>query len=132
MQQLPLTWGGDICPAGWHLPSSTSSGEFAALSVALGGLNDKMDEETNPTGRVASEYFRAYPNNFLYSGFWEFSSSVRMKSYHGSYWSRTANSNSFARGLDFDWVNVKVNYAHDDKNGGNSVRCVADYTVNQQ
>ncbi|MBR3169334.1 BspA family leucine-rich repeat surface protein, partial [Candidatus Saccharibacteria bacterium] len=48
---------GDICPAGWHLPTGNTGGEYSALATALGG-----------TGSAGAKNLRAYPNNFIFSG----------------------------------------------------------------
>lgn len=50
------TVAGDICPAGWHLPTGATSGEYNTLTNLLGG--------TTATG---GNNLRAYPNNFIFS-----------------------------------------------------------------
>ena len=50
------TVAGDICPAGWHLPTGGSSGEYNSLSTNLGGV-----------GATGANALRAYPNNFIFS-----------------------------------------------------------------
>ncbi len=58
---------GDICPVGWKLPTSNSrSDEYAKLDLAYGGTGN--NQSTEPTGSVASERWRAYPLNYIYSG----------------------------------------------------------------
>ena len=50
------TVSGDICPAGWHLPTGSTAGEFYVLNTAV-------------AGSLATSYgLRSYPNNFVYSG----------------------------------------------------------------
>ena len=63
---------GDICPAGWHLPSgdTTSTREYTALSTSMGGIASNLDATTTPTGGTMSGRFRTYPNNFQYGNCW--------------------------------------------------------------
>ena len=49
---------GDLCPAGWHLPTGGSSGEWGILA----------DSMTGSTKVAKAATLRAYPNNFLWSG----------------------------------------------------------------
>jgi uncharacterized protein (TIGR02145 family) len=49
---------GDLCPAGWHLPSGGASGEWGVLASNMPGNN----------GTAKSASLRRYPTNFLYSG----------------------------------------------------------------
>ena len=49
---------GDLCPAGWHLPTGGSNGEWGILANSMPGNN----------GVARSASLRRYPNNFLYSG----------------------------------------------------------------
>ena len=69
------TVSGDICPAGWHLPSGTGIGDFGNLSNSLGGSTDDegaavaMNPYTTTTGDEISAKFRKYPNNVIMSGF---------------------------------------------------------------
>lgn len=49
---------GDLCPAGWHLPSGGANGEWGVLASNMPGNN----------GTAKSASLRSYPNNFLYSG----------------------------------------------------------------
>lgn len=71
---------GDICPAGWHLPTGNTTGEYYALNTAIyAGTN----------GSTASNGLRSYPNNFVYSGYVD-GSSVGDRSSGGFYWSSSA------------------------------------------
>ena len=76
--------GTSLCPTNWHLPSSgATTQEFGTLSQRYGGNgNDQSSTDM-------SKRFRAFPNNFLYSG--EFSGSYAYgRGTYGSYWSRSA------------------------------------------
>ncbi len=76
---------GDICPAGWHLPTGGSaSAEFGALDVAIGGTG------ASQTTAEASNRWRTFPNNFVYSGRVN-GSSVFIRNSLGGYWSSSAS-----------------------------------------
>ncbi|MBR3319723.1 InlB B-repeat-containing protein [Candidatus Saccharibacteria bacterium] len=128
------TTEGDICPAGWHLPTgadnddSTNDDEFGNLSEALGGLRTSMDQNTAPTAEEMSSMYRSFPNNFVNSGrYWA------TKAYSGTvslYWSATftyASENiiSEAAGLGFDLHNMYPNNDSRNTYDGIAVRCIA-------
>ena len=85
--------GTSICPAGWRLPvgrntgNGAMSGSFSYLDRKLGGSGD-MDLGSSPL-------FRAFPNNFVYSGHYE-NKDVAYRGRMGSYWSATTKSDSQA------------------------------------
>ena len=100
-----------ICPKGWHLPSSTSSGEFQALITA---------------GSITASTITGSPYYFLRSGHYNGDyGAVYNTGGDGGYWSSTSGSNSsYAYVLLFSSSNVSPS----DANGrcsGFSVRCVA-------
>lgn len=76
---------GDICPAGWRLPTGGGSGEYVSLTNAVGGANN-MEKNNN---------LLAFPNNFIYSGDYNYNTSGGRGTY-GRYWSATPNSNAKA------------------------------------
>ena len=104
---------GDICPAGWHLPTGNTTGEYYALNTAL---------NAGATDSTASNGLRSYPNNFVYSGYVHSSLFVN-RSYSGSYWSSSAYDSGSAYNLGLDNVNPGTSYYP--KYGGRTVRCVA-------
>ena len=127
-----------ICPTGWHLPkggkkSNEANSDFWALVVT--GINGgtkpaNYDSSASPIytgtpeGSDASNALRAYPNNFVYSGFVGGGSTYARGSY-GRYWSSTANSGNFAYYMDFysDYVDPGTyNYY---KYEGRCIRCLA-------
>ncbi len=109
---------GDICPNGWSLPTGGTGGQYSSLDSAMGGTGDYQDTAE------ASNRWRTYPNNFLYPGGWSGSvASVRGTS--GIYRSRTAFRGSDTYGLYFDSENVEPGTFNDFKNGGSTVRCLA-------
>ena len=107
-----------ICPAGWHLPSGDTNGEFAALDVAMGGTGEFQFDETG----VASNRWRTYPANYIYSGD-AYGSSLYDRGFYGTVWSSTADSSSLAYELYFGSVNVDPGMVIGVKYIGFSVRC---------
>lgn len=127
---------GDICPAGWHLPTGaeSSSPEFGALSNALGGYTNangaawNMNNSTTPTGTEMSKILRTAPNNFIYSGVYSSGSSgslIRDRGIKGYYWTTRAFGSYGARLLLIDNIEVNPGTATDSKYEGGPVRCLA-------
>ena len=108
---------GDICPAGWHLPTGNTSGEFSALDVAMGGTG------ASQSTTEASNRWRTYPNNFVYSGS-VYGSSVNRRSSSGVYWSSSANISTYAYYLYFVSSFVDPGTSSLIKYNGWMVRCV--------
>ncbi|MBR3246437.1 hypothetical protein IKF87_00940, partial [Candidatus Saccharibacteria bacterium] len=112
---------GDICPAGWHLPTGGSaSAEFGALDVAMGGTG------TIQFTAEASNRWRIYPNNFVYSGYVN-GSSVGNRNSFGYYWSSSAFSSGYgySYGLVLGSSNVLPGTYNDFQYNGMVARCVA-------
>ncbi len=111
---------GDICPTGWHLPTDRNiSSDFSVLGIAMGGTGNF--ENTS----AASQRWRAYPNNFVYSGYY-YGRNANKRGSSGDYWSSTASGNGFAHWM---WVsgsgiNPGTNIG-DAKFAGLAVRCLA-------
>ena len=107
---------GDICPTGWHLPTGKdTTGDFSVLDIALGGTGTYQ-------GTIeASNRWRTYPNNFVYSGG---ENSNRGSS--GYYWSSSAYTSS---SVYYMYLNISGNInpgiAGALKYGGQTVRCIA-------
>ena len=109
---------GDICPAGWHLPTGGSAtAEFGALDVAMGGTG------ANQSTTEASNRWRSYPNNFVYSG-GVISSSVGNRIVLGYYSSSSATNSSSAYLLYFHSGGVVPGTDSYSKYFGWMVRCV--------
>ncbi len=127
---------GDICPTGWHLPkggdkNNTTNSEFWALSLAIVGTEPANTSSTtypnytgDPDGINASKIFRAYPNNFVYSGGWTGVQTSNRSSY-GLYWSSSANADYHAYSFFFNSSSVYPGAILSSKCYGLSVRCVA-------
>lgn len=103
---------GDICPAGWHIPTGNNGGEVADYINALNGSN-RSDTK-----------LRKFPNNFTYSG--DFNTNVTTgRGIQGRYWTTTAQSANNAFRLGFSST-TNITYANAyNKWAAFSVRCIA-------
>ena len=125
---------GDLCPAGWHLPtghstSAAASGEFGLLSNSLGGYKNasdvaqSMSSSTAPTAAIMDKRLRHFPNNFLRSGVVN-GASLDNRGSVGYYWSSTAGSNNNAYNLYFYSSSVYPGASSSRKYSGRTVRCL--------
>ena len=126
-----------LCPSGWHLPkggdkSNEANNDFWSLVVTgiNGGTNPANYESSTtpyytgtPEGSDASKAIRAYPNNFLCSGYF-YTSSARNIGIEGYYWSSTAYDyrNSYYLYLT-DFPRVGPGIGSNGKFSGRSIRC---------
>ena len=116
-----VTVAGDICPAGWILPignQTDANGSFSHLDTSMGGTGGWQGSTE------ASNRWRSFPNNFVYSGYW-YGSSAYSRGNLGYYWSSTALNTDYAYYLYFGSGSVDPGTNGSGKDGGNSVRCVA-------
>ena len=119
------TASGDICPAGWHLPTGKdATGDFGVLDIALGGTGAYSDSSTTPTGATMSLAYRSYPNNFVYSGFVH-GALVGDRASLGGYWSASGGSSNNAYSIGFSNTFVYPGTSNGVKHSGWVVRCVA-------
>ena len=103
-----------ICPKGWRLPTSKSSGEYQALMAAY-----NITSNTDSTTRITQSPLYFHPSGNVYSG------SLRNAGNYGSYWSSTAyssTSHAYSLGFYSGYVNPSVN---GNRYVGFSVRCLA-------
>ena len=103
-----------ICPKGWRLPTSKSSGEYQALMAAY-----NITSNTDSTTRITQSPLYFHPSGAVNSG------SLRYAGYYGYYWSSTAGSSTnSAYYLTFGsgYVNPS-NFSY--RYNGFSVRCLA-------
>lgn len=127
---------GDICPAGWHLPTGTGSGEFGKLSNALGGLQingvaQNMTTSTNPTSTTISNAFRKSTENMVYAGYQQ-GAAISRRGTNGdaSYWTATAvNNNNAYRFNVGGTTSVVPGTASHAKYIGSAVRCIANDVI---
>ena len=114
---------GDLCPSGWKLPYGNSSGN----GNTPGGfyyLNYKINNDTNVTTADASKKLKAYPNNFIYSGYVS-GGSVYVRGSYGYYWSSMATNSTAAYDLYLSSSYVSPGTNGGLKYNGWSIRCVA-------
>ena len=106
-----------ICPKGWSIPqgNNTSAG-FTKLDIDMGGTGAYQSTAE------ASNRWRKYPTNFLYSGLFHRTSAGSRGSY-GDYWSSAAyGDNSYSLYLYSTVFNPGTNYYG--KYYGLTARCV--------
>ena len=122
------TVNGDICPAGWKLPTAyTRNDELAKLDLAYDGTGN--NQTTEPTGSAASARWRSYPLNFIYSGEQNGTSGYNRGISAGM---NTASNSSAARSINL-WVRsnaVSMVNNSTAKSRGQTIRCVAKGTSN--
>ena len=124
---------GDICPAGWHVPSGgnaaviqNTGSEYWSLIRAIAG-SDPDDYPSNVNyGVDVATLLRSYPNNYVLSGNYN-SAGTQNRSNYAYYWTRTAdNYNRLqAFNLQFNSNTVypgSINYF---RSYGRAVRCLA-------
>ena len=103
-----------ICPKGWRLPTSKSSGEYQALMAAY-----NITSNTDSTTRITQSPLYFHPSGDVYSG------SLRGAGYYGYYWSSTAYSSTInAYYLNFYSGGVSPSLSCN-RYYGFSVRCLA-------
>ncbi len=121
-----------LCPTGWRLPygrntansKGTTAGGFSYLDTQLGGTGASSDSSTTPTGDAMSKAWRAFPNNFLYSGYFD-TSSANVRGSSGNYWSSTAGNNVTSYYLYLYSSYMTPGTGSVNKYYGNSIRCVS-------
>ena len=108
-----------ICPTGWSVPvgNNTSNG-YGKLDVDMGGTGAYQRTAK------ASNRWRKYPANFLYSGFFSTSSAYNRGS-NGIYWSSTANSAVSSYDLSLASTFFDPGTYDNTMNYGCTARCVA-------
>ena len=103
---------GDICPADWHLPTGGSGGEYNALNAVINNNSSSSDV-----------VWRAYPNNFVWSG--DYNNNKRNSSYsNGRIWTATTKNNDNAYRLGYAVGVLQASANTYEKWDGFAVRCV--------
>ncbi len=113
-----------LCPSGWRLPYGRDSGNgvtasgFSYLDIQLGGTG------ATSSSTDISKAWRAFPNNFIYSGSFN-TSSANNRGAEGYYWSSTVvgSNGSYALLLRSGGVYPGTNNNFG-KHLGSPVRCV--------
>ena len=130
------TTGTSLCPSGWHLPiggDKSNEANNELWSLVTNGINGgtKPANYSNSTrpyytgtlGRNTSNKLRAYPNNFLFSGFIN-GSSMLYRGSRGNYWSSTALTGSVSYTMYLDDSFVYPGTYDGNKTYGQSIKCV--------
>ena len=103
---------GDICPANWHLPTGGGGGEYSVLNGAI-----------NNNSTTSDVSWRAYPNNFIWSG--DYNNNKRNSSYlNGRIWTSTTKDNLKAYRLGYAEGVLQASANTFEKWDGFAVRCV--------
>ena len=106
---------GSICPKGWKMPTSTSSGEFSTL-ITAGSIGSDVSKLTS------SPYY------FVKGGaiYQNTNSLFNNAGYYGFYWSSTPYSNGdYAYSLTFYENTITPSSSSNFRSDGRSVRCLA-------
>ena len=110
---------GDICPSNWHLPTGGSGGEYSVLNSVINNNSDTSDV-----------VWRAYPNNFVWSG--DYNNNKRNSSYlNGRIWTSTVKDNDKAYRLGYAEGVLQANANSYNKWDGFAVRCVFNGTATE-
>ena len=118
-----------ICPHAWRLPTGVGSGDYGKLSNSLGGYKNgsnvaqSMSDTTVPTAATMGMRFRAFPNNFVYSGRYN-STSASQRGTYAYYWTATARASGTAYALRFYSTGFNPGNTYPSKYIGYNVRCV--------
>lgn len=104
------TTTGDICPAGWHLPTG-DDGEFVALNNIVSGVSNDVN-------------LRVYPNNFIRSGNFD-GDNTDGRGKHGRFWSATASEKNKAYRFGYNSSSITPNNTYN-KWDAFSIRCIYD------
>ena len=103
---------GDICPVNWHLPTGGSSGEYDVLNRVI-----------NNNSTTSDAIWRAYPNNFVWSG--DYNNTIRNSSYsNGRMWTATTKDNDNAYRFGYAVGVLQASARAYEKWDGFAVRCV--------
>ncbi|MBR3365520.1 InlB B-repeat-containing protein [Candidatus Saccharibacteria bacterium] len=114
--------GTSICPSSWHLPSSNgATKEYGILSASYGGTG--YIQESTDAGSIMVNRFRTFPNNFLYSGYYD-GSSANGRGSNGDYCSRSAGGRYYSYYLNLRSIGIHPSDYYYDKTYGFSVRCL--------
>ena len=116
---------GNLCPTGWHVPSSAEWTTFLTYlggdSIAGGKLKAINFWQSPNTGATNSSNFSALPCGYIseFGGFNDLN-------LNGYWWSSTAFDNSFSIGRCISYNSNVVNTISIKKRYGLSVRCIKD------
>ena len=126
-----------LCPAGWRLPRGGNKSREATndlWTLIVTGLNNganpaNYSSSATPYYTSSSEAgpvikkIRAYPNNFLFSGYFN-ASSANYRGSNGNYWSSTAYNSISSNSLNLSSINLRPGNGDGNKYLGYSIRCL--------
>ncbi|MBQ8156644.1 InlB B-repeat-containing protein [Candidatus Saccharibacteria bacterium] len=114
---------GDLCPAGWHLPTGYGiDGELAVLDKAYNGSGN--NQESGNTGLNGSKRWRNFPLNYIYSGEWRAKSSLN-RGVSGGYFSASNFTAIRSYNLWLRSTAINMNSNSNPKYRGQAIRCIA-------
>jgi uncharacterized protein (TIGR02145 family) len=105
----------DICPKGWRLPTSNTSGEYPALAKAIYGSTGSTSDSTAYANYRSA--LRLPLSGYFYNG------SAYGHGSYGGWWSSTHYTNNSMYRLYANTSDINPAYGNDRRNGS-SVRCV--------
>ena len=112
-----------ICPSGWRIPRSYAGSSTNNRESDFRYLNNVLNNSYGTTSTAeGSNNWRKYPNNFVFAGYWD-STSSGVRGTYGYYWSSTVYNSSNAYYLYFGSTYVSPAVSNG-KGNGVSVRCV--------
>ncbi len=117
-----------ICPNGWRLPygrdtgNGATAGGFSYLDTRMGGTGAS---QSSAAGTAQSKKWRSFPNNFVYSSYFN-AASASYRGAVGGYWSSTAVTNYPSYDLYLDSTYLRPGTGYSNKCTGYSIRCVSD------
>ena len=105
---------GDLCPAGWHLPSGGANGEWGALNSAVN--NGATNRDTG---------LRVYPVNIIRSGDYNpLEGGGTGRGHQGRIWSTTAYSATHAYRMGYSATDASATNKNWNKWDGFAIRCI--------
>ena len=118
---------GDLCPTGWKLPYGNTGTSGTNIGGTKGGFS-YLDKQMGGTGEsqstgAASNRWRMFPNNFIYSGAWKEDTAVG-RGLLGEYWSASAYSQG-AFGLFIYHSFAQTGNTHSKRYQGFTIRCIS-------
>ena len=116
-----------ICPKGWYLPYGSTESDTEYGGKTSGGyyyLNHIINN-SDLVNATSSKRWRAFPNNFIYSGHIE-ASSITNRSTDGFYWTSTVANITSSNRMYLTSDAVRPGSLSRFKYQGGTIRCIAD------
>ena len=120
-----------ICPSGWNLPTGgqttiVTSADYYNLIKNI--LNAEPNQNLSTgygyyNGTNYSNLIRKYPNNFVYSGYWNISQS-ESNGENGYYWTSASNNSRNAYYMYLSSEIIRPGNGYNTKNRGATIRCI--------